>query len=105
MTSGRSAHGSAWVCSAFDLAERARILPTFASKPPGSVGKVANLPRPHLVLPEGQEEVGPGVGIHDGLERQLGLLHLERGSPPPGTCRRAEEVADGGDVGVEDLRR
>ena len=53
---------------------------------------------------EGEEEVGAGVGVHDGLERGLGLVHLERGgSPPSGPARRAQEVADHGDVGVEDL--
>ena len=47
------------------------------------------------VVAEGEEEVGAGVGIHDGLERDLGFLDLEGrsrsgrdcGRPTPGSCR------------------
>jgi hypothetical protein len=36
VTSGRSVHGSTWLCVAFTLPNAARILPTLASRPPGS---------------------------------------------------------------------
>ncbi len=105
VTSGRSTNGSVWLWRAFTLPKASRILPTFIRSPPGQRReRDEGLLDAHLVGPERQEEVGPRVGIDDGLEGQLRLVHLERRFP---SARRlaghADEVADHRDVGVEGL--
>ena len=85
---------------------RASCRPSAGSRP-GSVGNVMKpSSTPDLLGTEGEEEVGARVGVDDRLERQL-RLRASRA-----TARRlpgvlpidADEVADRGDVGVEDLR-
>ena len=58
-----------------------------------------------LVLAEGDEEVGAGIGIHGGLEGHLGFLELDRRRRLHGVrAGRPEQVADDGDVWIEHLR-
>ena len=81
MTSGRSVHGSTWLCSVLTLPNAARILPTFVSRPPGSdVKREEAFFELDAFLAERDEEVGARVGIDDRLERRLRLVHLERRS-------------------------
>ena len=96
-----------WLCIWLTLPKEARIFPTFSRKSPGSDVKVMKpSSTPDLLGAEGQEEVGPRVGVHDGLEGGLHLVHLQRGRGPVAVVAAdgAQEVADHRDVGVEDLR-
>ena len=79
VTSGRSAHGSTWLCSELTLPNAARILPTLVSSPPGSdVKRDEAFLDVDALLAERDEEVGARVRIDDGLKGRFGFVQLER---------------------------
>ena len=56
------------------------------------------------LFPEADEEIGAGVGVKNRLKRHLALVHFERGrGPAGGITRRSQEIANHGDVRVENL--
>jgi hypothetical protein len=87
------------------LAEGVAQLPGLEEEAAGGGGEGdVRLLHPDLVRAVGEEEVGAGVGIDDRLEAELGLVQLEGGlAAARGLPDGADEVADGRDVGVEDL--
>ena len=90
-----------------DLAERRAHLADLREQ---SAGQRRKRDEPFLeldaLLAKRQEEIGAGVRIDDRLERHLGLGHLQRRRRVDVVLSGgAEEVADHGHVGVEDLRR
>ena len=90
-----------------DLAEGVAHLPRLQEKAAREGGKGdERLLDADLFGAEGEKEVPARVGIDHRLKRELGLVHLEgRLASTRALARGPNEVADGGHVGVEDLRR
>ena len=92
VTSGRSVHGSTWLCSVLTLPNAARILPTCTSRPPGMAGNVTKPSSSSTPSsPNEMKEVRARVGIDDGLKRRLGLVHRERGRRVHRCCVRRHQ--------------
>ena len=105
MTSGRSVHGSTWLCSELTLPNAARILPTLHQELARQLGQRQE---PFLeldaFLAERDEEVGARIRIDDRLERRFRFVHLERRARIDRVSSRgAKEVADHRHVRVEHL--
>ena len=105
MTSGRSVHGSTWLCSVLTLPNaRAHLADLHQQAARQRRERDEALLDAHLFA-EGEEEVGARVGIDDRLKRRLGFVQLEGRLAARWRSDGAEEVADHRDVGIEDLGR
>ena len=106
-TSGVSAYCRTCGCSVFTFPNAALNLPAFARKSPGRVRNVMYPSSiPTSLVRERHEEVRAGVRVDDRLQADLGFLELEaRLVVDLVVADEAEEVADDGDVRVEDVAR